>query len=59
MAEEETMPTPSAGEAISNGDAKPKRDNRREHKPVEELYDLSKPIPRVSVAAKMTYHDFT
>ena len=50
MAEEGTAATPvaPAEDKQVNGDAKPKRDNKKEQKPIEELYDLSKPIPRVS-----------
>ena len=48
MAEEETTAAPAKEETATNGDAKPKRDYKKEQKPIEELYDLSKPIPRVS-----------
>lgn len=57
MAEETATPAPAKEEAGTNGEAKPKRDNkkREEQKPIEELYDLSQPIPRVSPMSKMTY----
>lgn len=47
MADETTTPAPAVT-TEANGDAKPKRDFKKEQKPIEELYDLSKPIPRVS-----------
>jgi len=45
MSEETTTATP---EVPAKGDAKPKRDFKKEQKPIEELFDLSKPIPHVS-----------
>jgi len=36
-------------EAAANGGAKPERKPREEGPPIEELYDLSKPVPKVSV----------
>ena len=56
MSEEDTTPTaPAATEATENGaagaDTKPEskgpRRKKEDEKPIEELYDLSKPIPRV------------
>lgn len=44
---EETASTPAAEDPVK-GDAKPKRDFKKEQKPIEELYDLSQPIPHVS-----------
>jgi hypothetical protein len=49
MAEETTTPNP---EAPAKGDAKPKRDYKKEQKPIEELFDLSKPIPHVSLTVE-------
>ena len=49
MADETTTPIP---EAPVKGDAKPKRDFKKEQKPIEELYDLSQPIPHVSWTRK-------
>ena len=42
---------PAADEAApaTNGDAKPERKQRDEGPPIEELFDLTKPIPKVSV----------
>jgi hypothetical protein len=47
MAEEETTTTtkPANGEVSNNG--KSNRKPQKEQKPIEELYDLSKPIPKV------------
>ena len=56
MSEEDTTPTaPAATEAAGNGaaaaDTKPEgkgpRRKKEDDKPIEELYDLSKPIPKV------------
>jgi len=44
MAEEAETAAP----ATTNGDAKPERKPRDEGPPIEELFDLSKPIPKVS-----------
>ena len=58
MAEEATTTPAPAETKETNGDAKPKRDFKKEQKPIEELYDLSQPIPRVSKCTtrpKMTY----
>ena len=58
MAEEEpktTTPETAEGgkEETSNGEGKGKRDNKkRDEKPIEELYDLSQPIPRVSPSTR-------
>ncbi len=52
MTEETTTPTP---EAPAKGDAKPKRDYKKEQKPIEELYDLSQPIPQVRVDGSRTH----
>jgi len=35
-------------EAAANGGAKPERKPRDEGPPIEELFDLTKPIPKVS-----------
>eukprot|EP00934_Nitzschia_sp_Nitz4_P007648 Nitzschia sp. Nitz4//scaffold208_size52459//8037//9942//NITZ4_006806-RA/size52459-augustus-gene-0.0-mRNA-1//1//CDS//3329541639//7638//frame0 len=41
------------GAAETNGDSKPKRDNRkRDERPIEELYDLTQPIPKVDKPSK-------
>lgn len=42
---------PAADEAVpaTNGDAKPGRKQRDEGPPIEELFDLTKPIPKVSI----------
>jgi hypothetical protein len=54
MAEEEpktteTPPVAAAAAVVEKEDANGKRGgNRGDHTPVEELFDLSKPIPRVS-----------
>jgi len=46
---EETAPAPAAEAAATNGDSgKPERKPRDEGPPIEELFDLSKPIPKVS-----------
>ena len=65
MAEtEETTAAPAPGADAPTGDAAPaangeakekgKRRNREERPPIEELYDLSKPIPKVR--ARLTAH---
>lgn len=49
MAEEIVAPEATPDKEV-NGDAKPKRNNnnaKRDERPIEELYDLSKPIPKV------------
>lgn len=56
MADETTTPVP---EAPVKGDAKPKRDFKKEQKPIEELYDLSQPIPHVSWTRKEPIGIFT
>lgn len=56
MAEEEpktTTPETAEGgkEETANGEGKGKREHKkRDEKPIEELYDLSQPIPRVSLS---------
>ena len=57
MAEETSStpaPAPAETKEANGGDAKPKRDFKKEQKPIEELYDLSKPIPKVSLAIMCT-----
>ena len=56
MADETTTPIP---EAPVKGDAKPKRDFKKEQKPIEELYDLSQPIPHVSWTRKKPIGNLT
>ena len=49
MAEEIVAPEATPDKEV-NGDAKPKRNNnhaKRDETPIEELFDLSKPIPKV------------
>jgi hypothetical protein len=56
MSAEEAVATPEVTEPATNGDAGPtgtapngkKGKDRKDEKPIEELFDLSKPIPRVS-----------
>ena len=51
MAEEtENTATPATDEAppATNGKSKPERKPREEGPPIEELFDLTKPIPKVS-----------
>lgn len=54
MAEEATVPVPAAAveEILANGDGKKmgaKREYKRDETPIEELFDLSKPLPRVRI----------
>jgi len=46
MAEEKSVPE-AAPEKEVNGDAKPRGGPKKDEKPIEELFDLSKPIPKV------------
>jgi hypothetical protein len=63
MAEEST-PAPPVGDASKpedyrNGSGKPQRKPRDENPtPVEDLYDLTKPIPRVRDFSGCWYHTF-
>jgi hypothetical protein len=52
MAEEATVPVPAAPveETPANGEVKKngvKREYKRDETPIEELFDLSQPLPRV------------
>jgi hypothetical protein len=51
MAEEGKKPdaaaAPANGDAAKENNNKKNQRNKREDKPIEELYDLSKPIPKV------------
>jgi hypothetical protein len=52
MAEEATVPVPATPveEAPANGEGKKngvKREYKRDETPIEELFDLSQPLPRV------------
>ena len=47
MAEEATTPVAPAPDADKKSDNKGKK-GRKDETPIEELYDLSQPIPRVS-----------
>ena len=50
MAEEiENAAAADGAVPATNGDAKPERKQREEGPPIEELFDLTKPIPKVSV----------
>ena len=57
MAEEATPKTETAEKAPEGNKNNGKRGGKKDEKPIEELYDLSKPIPRVSVCGptQMTY----
>jgi hypothetical protein len=55
MSEETAATTPPAEEPISSEEGKKEgnnggKQNKKDETPIEELYDLSKPIPKVCVA---------
>jgi hypothetical protein len=49
MAEETIAPAPAAPveDAPTNGEGKKKREYKRDDTPIEELFDLSQPLPKV------------
>lgn len=57
----ETTPAESGKEeTAANGEGKGKREHKkRDEKPIEELYDLSKPIPKVSPVRRATHVEST
>ena len=56
MSEEEVKATGAVPEEAANGEGKANGKDRkpRDETPVEELYDLSKPIPKVCVLLSVT-----